>query len=144
MSIHNFVFTYDNHDFESRFSFTTIGIISEFINSSLTKKIKLTIFGIFLTDWIIARHPTVDFLFLLPASGKSYLSINLCCAISGVSNAAVVCCHPSDGLGVVANRISSKIIKRSISTVNKYGTIQLCSNTYCSYKTVTNLYQLTV
>ena len=50
VSIHNFVFTYDNHDFESRFSFTTIGIISEFINSSLTKKTKLTIFGIFLTD----------------------------------------------------------------------------------------------
>ena len=63
VSIHNFVFTYDNHDFEWRFSFTTIGIISEFINSSLTKKIKLTIFGIFLTDWIIARHPTVDFFY---------------------------------------------------------------------------------
>ena len=44
----------------------------------------------------------------LPASGKSYLSINLCCAISGVSSAAVECCHPSDGLGVVANKISIK------------------------------------
>ena len=79
--------------------------------------------GFFLLIELLARHPTVDFLFLLPASGKSYLSINLCCAISGVSNAAVVCCHPSDGLGVVANRISIN------QSVIKYGKIQLCSIT---------------